>query len=160
MNFLWSAWRNISKGGWESGDYPFLHQTDGKNGNSPREMCGKLPLPSWELYHRTDTVQIAKNRDTHGLINFVDPKAKCRHLKKFTCKATLRQVFIRVYRLEIQSSMLVFGPALVTVAPILYSPPLENTSRSMDASFLTNFQPTTIDGKGTFHVPINNRWPT
>ncbi len=44
----------------------------------------------------------------HGLINFIDTKAKCRHLKKFTCKGTLRQVFIRVYRLEIQSVMLDF----------------------------------------------------
>ncbi len=27
----------------------------------------------------------------HGLINYIDAKAKCRHLKKFTCKGTLRQ---------------------------------------------------------------------
>ncbi len=32
----------------------------------------------------------------HGLISFIDTKAKCRHLKKLTCKGTLRQVFIRV----------------------------------------------------------------
>ena len=38
----------------------------------------------------------------HGLINYVDTKAKCQHLKKLTCKGTLRQVFIRVYRLEIR----------------------------------------------------------
>ncbi len=31
-----------------------------------------------------------------GLINYVDTKAKCRHLKILTCKGTLRQVFIRV----------------------------------------------------------------
>jgi hypothetical protein len=43
-----------------------------------------------------------------GLINYIDNKAKCRHLKKLTCKGTLRQVFIRVYRLEIQSIMVVF----------------------------------------------------
>ncbi len=30
----------------------------------------------------------------HGLINYMDLKAKCRHLKKLTCKGTLRQVFI------------------------------------------------------------------
>ena len=30
----------------------------------------------------------------HGLINFIDARAKCRHIKKFTCKGTLRQVFI------------------------------------------------------------------
>ncbi len=35
----------------------------------------------------------------HGLINYIDTKAKCRHRKKLTCKGTLRQVFIRVYRL-------------------------------------------------------------
>ncbi len=29
-----------------------------------------------------------------GLVNYVDTKAKCRHLKKFTCEGTLRQVFI------------------------------------------------------------------
>jgi hypothetical protein len=32
----------------------------------------------------------------HGLINYIDTKAKCRHLKKLACKGTLRQVFIRV----------------------------------------------------------------
>jgi hypothetical protein len=30
----------------------------------------------------------------HGLINYKDRKAKFRHLKKLTCKGTLRQVFI------------------------------------------------------------------
>ncbi len=30
----------------------------------------------------------------HGLINYIDTKAKFRHLKKLTCKGTLRQVFI------------------------------------------------------------------
>ncbi len=43
------------------------------------------------------------------LINYIDTKAKCRQLKILTCKGTLRQVFIRVYRLEIQSVMLVFS---------------------------------------------------
>jgi hypothetical protein len=37
----------------------------------------------------------------HGLINFTDTKAKCRHRKKLTCKGTLRQMFLRIYRLEI-----------------------------------------------------------
>jgi hypothetical protein len=31
---------------------------------------------------------------SHGLINYLDTKTKCRHLKKFTCKGTLQQVFI------------------------------------------------------------------
>jgi hypothetical protein len=30
----------------------------------------------------------------HGLIIYKDTKAKCRHLKKLTCKGTLQQVFI------------------------------------------------------------------
>ncbi len=30
----------------------------------------------------------------HGLINYMDTKVKCRHLKKVTSKGTLRQVFI------------------------------------------------------------------
>jgi hypothetical protein len=29
----------------------------------------------------------------HGLINYIDTNGKCRHLKKYTCQGTLRQVF-------------------------------------------------------------------
>ncbi len=47
-----------------------------------------------------------------GLINCIDTKARCRHLKILTSKGTLRHVFIRVYRLEIQSVMLVFPAQL------------------------------------------------
>ncbi len=46
-------------------------------------------------------------RGNHGLINNIDFKAKCRHLKKLTSKGTLRQVFIKVYRLEIHTFSLV-----------------------------------------------------
>jgi hypothetical protein len=49
------------------------------------------------------------NSAIHGLINYIDTKAKCRHRKKFTWKETLRQVFIRVYRLETQSVMVVLS---------------------------------------------------
>ena len=42
----------------------------------------------------------------HGLINYKDNKTKCCHLKKLTFQGTLRLVFIRVYRLEMQSVML------------------------------------------------------
>jgi hypothetical protein len=55
---------------------------------------------------------------TLGLINYIDTKAKCRHLKKLTCKGTLRQVFIRVYRLGIQSDMLVFATQLCELLPL------------------------------------------
>jgi hypothetical protein len=50
---------------------------------------------------------------THGLINYTGTKANWRHLKKLTCKVTLRQVFIRVFRPGVQPVMLVFlDPAL------------------------------------------------
>jgi hypothetical protein len=48
----------------------------------------------------------------HGLSNYIDTKAKCGHLKKLPCKGTLRQVFIRIYRLVIQSVMSVFSTQL------------------------------------------------
>ncbi len=54
-----------------------------------------------------------------GLINYIDNKAKCRHLKKLTCKGTLRQVFFRVYRLEIHVG--INNPALWTIAPLTFS---------------------------------------
>ncbi len=54
---------------------------------------------------------------THGLINNIDTKEKRRRLKKLTRKGTLRQVFIRVYRLEIQSVMLVFLTQLCELLP-------------------------------------------
>ncbi len=62
----------------------------------------------------------------YGLINFKTPK-KCRHLKKLACKGTLRQVFIRVYRLEIQSHVGIFDPTLLPISPLTFSlvlPPL------------------------------------
>ncbi len=54
----------------------------------------------------------------HGLIYNIDTKAKCPHLKKFTCRETLRQVFIRVYGLEIQSLMMVFMTQLCELLPL------------------------------------------
>jgi hypothetical protein len=51
-------------------------------------------------------------RTSHGLINYVDITAKFRHLKKLTCKGTLRQVFIRVYRMEVEPVMLLFSTQL------------------------------------------------
>jgi hypothetical protein len=43
--------------------------------------------------------------------------------KNLTCKGTLRQVFIRVYILEIQSvdHVCIFAPALCTVASLTFS---------------------------------------
>ncbi len=48
----------------------------------------------------------------YWLINYIDTKAKCRHLKKLTCKGILRDVFFRVFRQEIQSVMLVLSTQL------------------------------------------------
>ena len=53
----------------------------------------------------------------HGLVNYIDTKAKCRHLKKLTCKGTL-QVFIRVYKLLIHSVMLAFSTQLCELLPL------------------------------------------
>jgi hypothetical protein len=39
----------------------------------------------------------------HGLINYTDTKAKCRHLNKLICKGTLRQVFICLRPLHLLS---------------------------------------------------------
>ncbi len=54
----------------------------------------------------------------HGLIIYIDTKAKCRHLNIFTWKGTLWQVFNRVYRLEIQPVMLVFSTKLCELLPL------------------------------------------
>jgi hypothetical protein len=72
--------------------------------------------------------------DRHGIINYIDTKAKCRHLKKLTCKGTLRQEFIRVYRLEIQSVMLVFSTQLCEMLP--HSPSLWLVQLSPHSPFL------------------------
>jgi hypothetical protein len=39
----------------------------------------------------------------------IEVNVKCRHLKKFNCNGTLRQVFITVYRLEISNFLLTFS---------------------------------------------------
>jgi hypothetical protein len=59
---------------------------------------------------------------SNGLINYIDNNPKCPHLRKLTCKGTLRQVFIRVYRLEIQPVMLIFSTQLsVNCCPLTFS---------------------------------------
>ncbi len=50
-----------------------------------------------------DLVEVVSEVSAWGLINYTDSKATCRHLKILTWKGTLRQVFIRVYRLELYS---------------------------------------------------------
>ncbi len=77
-----------------------------------------LPLPADKRENKHLGSFVGNN---HGPINYTDTKAKCRHLKKFTCKGTARQLlFMRVFRLEIQSVMLVFyyfRPSFVDCCP-------------------------------------------
>ncbi len=42
-------------------------------------------------------------------IRLKEDNAKCRHLKQLNCKGTLRQVIIRVYRLEIANFLCTFS---------------------------------------------------
>jgi hypothetical protein len=56
-------------------------------------------------------------------MNYKDTKTNCRHLKKFTCKGTLRKVFIGVYRLEVQSVMLIFSTSFVNYFRLTFPPP-------------------------------------
>ncbi len=70
-------------------------------------------------------------RPGHGLKKYKDAKTKCRHLKKLTCKGTLQQVFIRVYRLRYSQLCWYFRPSFVNCchsnllsgSPLPLSPP-------------------------------------
>jgi hypothetical protein len=44
------------------------------------------------IVHMVHAVYLSSNACNHGLINYKDTNAKCRHLQKLTCKGTLRQV--------------------------------------------------------------------
>ncbi len=59
--------------------------------------------------HLSTSSSLVRNEETNAM--------GC-HLKELTCKWTLRQVFIRVYRLEIQSVMLVFSTQLCELMPL------------------------------------------
>jgi hypothetical protein len=64
-------------------------------------------------FQTSDTVQ-----PMDYVFNFIDTNANCHHLNKFTCKGTLRQVFSKVYRLEIQSVILTFSTQLCELLPL------------------------------------------
>ncbi len=72
---------------------------------------------------------------TDAYINYLTERHqnKMSSSKNFTCKGTLRQVFIRVYRLEIQSVMLVFSIQFCKLLPIYLlsgsSPPRPHVSK-------------------------------
>jgi hypothetical protein len=81
----------------------------------PSDQGGLVSSKSWcgpGEHHKDSKVHVH-----HGLINYIDTKAKCRH-KKLTCKGTLRQVFIRVYKLVEQSVMWVFLTQLCELLPL------------------------------------------
>jgi hypothetical protein len=63
---------------------------------------------------RTDGAQSSETKQRkgyfHGLINIIDNKAKCFHLKKLTCKGTGRQVFFIVG--DTVSHVGIFNPAM------------------------------------------------
>ncbi len=63
------------------------------------------------------TQMLTSVRFANRLINYKDTKTKWRRQKKLTWKGTLRQVFIRVYGLEIQSVMSVFSTQLCELLP-------------------------------------------
>jgi hypothetical protein len=77
------------------------------------------PVNKYKYSMQTKRARKGCLRFYHGIINYIDTNSKCRHLKKLTCKGTtLRQVFIRVYRLEIQSVTLVFSTQLCDLLPL------------------------------------------
>jgi hypothetical protein len=58
------------------------------------------------------------NISKHGLIQDIDTKAKCHHLKKLTCKGTLLQVFIREFiDWRYSPSCWYFRPSFVSCCP-------------------------------------------
>ncbi len=67
---------------------------------------------------RDDPVVIQKMHELFNHIQQTPKKPNCRHLKILICKGTLRQVFIRVFRLEIQSAMLVYSTQLCELLPL------------------------------------------
>ncbi len=68
-----------------------------------------------EIYKKHDqtlfrpSLGTSRFEEKHGLINYIETKVTCRSLKELTCKGTLQHVFVRVYRIEIQSLILVFS---------------------------------------------------
>jgi hypothetical protein len=61
------------------------------------------------------TLQVA-NTDT-GLINYIDTKAKFRHLKKMTCKGPLRQWLSEFINWRYSQSCWYFRPGFVNCCP-------------------------------------------
>jgi hypothetical protein len=88
-----------------------------RNGRQLQRARGQLRLRLYRNQKKT-VLSFFKFIPIAWIVDCVDTKAKCRHLKKLTSKGTLRQVFIRVYRLEIQSVILVFSTQLCELLPL------------------------------------------
>ncbi len=64
-----------------------------KNIQTPPQLqlwATQLELSDAEIDERSKTL----NDQKYGLMNYKDTKSKCLHLRKLTCKGTLRQMFI------------------------------------------------------------------
>jgi hypothetical protein len=98
-----------------------LHESMKKNWkNPPKKEFKKKPSPdplSPRRRYILFTYCIQKGW-AHWLINYKDTKAKCRHFKNNWPIGNLRQLFTRVYRLEIKSVMLVFSTQLCILFPL------------------------------------------
>jgi hypothetical protein len=81
------------------------------------DECGGRDCDEVVMFVTSSMVDCDSDSD-HGQIDYIETKVKCRHLKTLSCKGTLRQVFIRVYRLEIQSVMFVFSTQLCELLPL------------------------------------------
>ncbi len=56
---------------------------------------------------------MGENNNNHGLIDYIDTKPKCCHLKKLTCKGTFAAgVYQRVQTGDTVSQVDIFDPAL------------------------------------------------
>jgi hypothetical protein len=53
----------------------------------------------------------------HGLFNYIDTKAKCHHLEKFTCKGTLGRCLSEFIDWRYIQSSWYFRPSFVTCCP-------------------------------------------
>ncbi len=62
-----------------------------------------------------------RERKYRRKIRLIEVNAKCRHLKKLTCKGTLRQVFIWVNRLEIANFLRTFSHLVFSTHAALWS---------------------------------------
>jgi hypothetical protein len=87
------------------------------------EEAAERELPPRRLHARASGLQVHQAVvEAHVALNrrkirLIEGKAKCRHLKKRPAKGLCGRCLIRVYRLEMDSVMLVFSTQLVNCCP-------------------------------------------